>query len=389
MINTKLKYITENNRSGYKSIRRYNKYRSYYGYGWGVVVLLLFVWCCVPVMAAGKKNTAKKTAKAKVKAKAATKAKRIAKTSAKVATHKKQPVTLKNMNAVITAIKGKSVQVSLDSGKTWTTAKKTMRLPANSLIRTGFASSCEISFAGKSILQVQSLSSVRIADFAGTTTGSGKPKMKVKANLQYGAVKCGVEKGRVKNDTKITTPVATLSIRGTVVEVKYYPGVRHCLLAVDEGGPAYARCLRPVLTSANSYKTAMLPAEKNISQPQQPTATAQSKPAKPIVPSYMSDPNTVVGVYRLDEGMRTNERLSRYLQLVSFERYVWVTGDHVVGDISDTEAMAEVPFDGTLNPVTGHFQYNSQRLRYSQKAPVSEIEFPGGDIPIGRTDKPQ
>jgi len=242
--------------------------------------------------------------------------------------------------ALLSNMTGAAVQVSLDEGKTWEAAKQGMALGKGAAVRTGFASTCEINFGDHSILQILALSSVSIAEYA----GSSQTAETVQTNLQYGAVRCGVEKGRVETDTKISTPVSTLSIRGTFIYVEYDPGTRRCTLKVDQDGPAVASTF-----TRDCFGLSM------------------------------------EGDYLLNEGMKTDCCLSRFLKLAIFERTVWVTGNLAVGDITDAEANTFVykKFFSGSDPTGGALSFNSDRSRYNQV--VSDIIISGGGTPIGST----
>ena len=243
------------------------------------------------------------------------------------------------LDAIISNMTGAAVQVSVDGGKTWESARQVMALGTGGAVRTGFASTCELNFGDHSILQIMALSSVSIAEYAGTSLTMET----VQTNLQYGAVRCGVEKGRVLTDTKISTPVSTLSIRGTFIYVEYDPGTRRCTLKVDEDGPAVA----------STYTRDCFGLSMN-------------------------------GDYMLNEGMKTDCCLSRFLKLAIFERTVWVTGNLAVGDITDAESNTFVykQFFGGSDPTGGALNYNSDRSRHNQV--VTDIIITGGGTPIGQ-----
>ncbi len=229
--------------------------------------------------------------------------------------------------AQITSVTGKSVQYSLDEGATWQQAEKGVMLSRKAAVRTGFGSRCEISFQGMTVLLVEPLSSVKIAEYLGAATAQ-----KVQANLQYGAVRAGVEKGRIKSDTRISTAISTLSIRGTVVYVEYDRGTRRCRLKVEEDGPALARTSR--------------------------------------------------GEYTLDEEMDTDCSLSRYLQKAVFRHHVWLTGDVRLG--YDSEGLNEslAHYGNTPTFEEGGKSFNNPRS-VTEQQPSSYYIYPGDDIPIG------
>jgi hypothetical protein len=236
------------------------------------------------------------------------------------------PEALVAGEAVISEVQGASVQVSLDSGQKWQKATKGMKVGKNAALRTGFASSCELSFGGRSVVQIQALSSVKVADYQTSSTAE-----KVLTNLQYGAVRCGVEKGRIKTDTTIRTPAAIIAIRGTITYMSYDPGTQRCELGVDKDGPILA-------TSA-------------------------------------------AGQYTLYAGMRTNETLSRFLHLAIFDRTVWVNGNYRLGEISEAEGqvIAFQTNDTAINPTEGAGQFSDPKSIDAQQVPLSVINnCPGG-----------
>jgi len=261
----------------------------------------------------------------------------------------------KSLKAVVTKVSGKHVQYSMDKGKSWKPLKLGVELGKGGLVRTGFGSGCELSFGGHSVLIIQALSSVRVADYMGI-----QGKEIVRARLHYGALRCGVEKGRIEADTRISTPVSTLSIRGTKVYVAYDAGIQSCMLGVDEDGPATARvygdgCCGPGETEEDTQFT---------DDPDQEVLAFSSN-------------------YALYEGMRTDCMLSRDLRLAEFGRMVWVTGNYRVGDITTTEAESIVQHQGNIEPTEGAQQYNDDKSIGQQRFGLREIDFPGGDIPIG------
>ena len=266
------------------------------------------------------------------------------------------PPPANESTALITLISGKSVQYTIDDGQTWIPAKKGTRLEKNAALRTGFASECEISFDGRIVIQVEPLSSVRISDYAQTKTSQ-----KVRANIQYGSLRCGVEKGRIKSDVQISTPVSTMSIRGTIVYVEYDRGTRRCLLRVDEDGPAIARLVR----ATDTADPGKINQTEELPEPNTPELNAQT--------SHTVQARAFAGIYELDEGMDTDCSLSRYLRTAIFRRAVWVTGNHTVDGITDNEAEALVYNDTNIDPTSGGLQFNDHRSVHEQSEVSPEI----------------
>ncbi|MBN1845866.1 MAG: FecR domain-containing protein [Sedimentisphaerales bacterium] len=266
------------------------------------------------------------------------------------------------LKAIITKVTGKTVQYSPDGGKNWKPAQQGTELGRGALVRTGFGGGCELSFGSHSVLIIQALSSVRVADYLGI-----QGKEIVRANLQYGALRCGVEKGSIQADTRISTPVSTLSIRGTMVYVSYDAGVRSCMLGVDKDGPAMAQVFSDGCCGDG---------------PTVDWSGGQLGEGR--------DPNEILmaggNLYELYEGMRTDCTLSRDLRLAIFDRAVFVTGDYTAGAVSAAESEAYVRQRGVVEPTGGATQFNDDKSVESQKVRIDEVDFPEGDIPIGRRD---
>ncbi len=259
--------------------------------------------------------------------------------------------------AYVTEVHGKHVQVSADQGRTWQAVQRGMKLSANARLRSGFASHCQVNFGGHSVVQLEPLSSMRLSDYSGRDDSR-----RVRTKLHYGAVRCGVERGRLKVATEIATPVSTLSIRGTLVYVEYDPGMRTCLLKVDEDGPALAR-------AAAIGRGPCLGRD-----------CAQNDVDNALHNQQSTDP-----LYELNAPMYTDCVLSRYLKLAVFERQTWAVGNYLLGDLSDAEADSIAMLGGFDESSEGHLEYDSDRLRDASRVVESVSDFPGGDIPIGQT----
>ena len=249
-------------------------------------------------------------------------------------------------NATVTEIDGKHAQLSIDNGQNWQPAAQDAQLAADGMVRTGFATRVTLSFQDETVIKVEPLSCVRI-DQAHQTAKTRT----VQADLPYGAVRCGVAHGILEADTRIRTPVSTLSVRGTLVYVSYAPGYNHCLLRVDEDGPAIARLISS--RSADVWQ-----------------------PFESVIPPT-ADPN--IG-YTLHEGMYTNCDMSRHLELVTFDRAVWVNGNIHLGDVTPKEARPKVSTPNAIDKV--------EPREDTQDTVTEEFDWPGGIIPIGESPDP-
>lgn len=252
------------------------------------------------------------------------------------------------LQATIHQVTGGSVQYSTD-GQSWNKAQQGVTLGRDGMIRTGFASTCQLQFGDHTLVDIQPLSSVRVADYI--STGEGE---KVRANLQYGAIRCGVEKGRVKADTHISTPVSTLAIRGTWVQAEYNPGTGQCLWNVLEHGPAIASIQRRRETGRpGGLHFSVQGANKS---------------------------------YTLKEGMKTDEILTPFQQLTEIEGQVWSTGNARLGDLSTRETLCETGLAAALIDKAGAPPSERVSSRRGQRPPlvVPDRDLSGIPMPSPR-----
>lgn len=216
-----------------------------------------------------------------------------------------RPDKVVELEANISRVVGKHVQVTTDGGQTWNSAQVDDKLGRNGAVRTGFASGCDVRFGEHSLVEVKALSSMRVADYLRADNGEV-----VRASVRYGAIRCGVDQSRVKTDTRISTPVSTLGIRGTVVAMTYDPSLGKVDYMLAEHGPA-------------------------------------------IVKAFVGGVPDGPG-YVLEEGMQTDQSLTRSLDKAIEGRVVWLSGSPSTGGISKAEgAFLTHIGSGAAPPVEG------------------------------------
>lgn len=120
-----------------------------------------------------------------------------------------------SIKAVVLDAKGKAeVQDSQNVGK-WISLKPGMELEKGALIQTGFKSELTLKIKGSKVT-VQQLTRLTLEQLA-----ENEKKDDIKLYLDTGSVKSNVKKLNDKPvGFKVRTPVATASVRGTVLEVK-------------------------------------------------------------------------------------------------------------------------------------------------------------------------
>jgi hypothetical protein len=113
-------------------------------------------------------------------------------------------------NATLLEVSGK---VEINSGSGWQTARAGMTVPVKATISTGFNSSALFK-VGESTLNIRPLTRMTLSEYSLSAEDE-----KVSLNLSSGRVRARVQSTTTNRvDFRITSPIATASVRGTVFE---------------------------------------------------------------------------------------------------------------------------------------------------------------------------
>ena len=93
----------------------------------------------------------------------------------------------------------------------WEPLKAGMNLGENTVIRTGLRAKVVLKFSDRGEVTVKNGTKMGIGEFRKQGT-----KVKMRLGLKYGSVRASVDSTRGPNDWKVSTPTATLSVRGSV-----------------------------------------------------------------------------------------------------------------------------------------------------------------------------
>ncbi len=133
-----------------------------------------------------------------------------------------KPAVSKDKLTVVTAVTGMAQRRLVSDAKAkWETVKVGDVLGDLTVIRTGLGSKVVIRLGDRSEVTIRSATKVGIKEF------SKKGKVaNMRLGLKYGALRARVDASRGPNDFRVSTPVATLSVRGSGGGMGYW---------IDEG----------------------------------------------------------------------------------------------------------------------------------------------------------
>jgi hypothetical protein len=107
-------------------------------------------------------------------------------------------------------VEGPAQRLVITNGREWKPVVAGEKLPESTIIRTGLRAKVVLQFEDRAEVTVNTATKMGIGEFR----RSGK-KAKVRLGLKYGTMRTSVNPGRGPNDFEISTPVATLSVRGS------------------------------------------------------------------------------------------------------------------------------------------------------------------------------
>ena len=116
----------------------------------------------------------------------------------------------------VVSVTGKAHKLIAGNGRKWQLLKAGEVLDELTVIRTGFRTTVVLKFEDRSVVRVNNGTKMGIGEFrkkpAATT---------IRLGLKYGTVRAAVDSSKGPHEFSVSTPVATLSVRGSVKEVGY------------------------------------------------------------------------------------------------------------------------------------------------------------------------
>ena len=118
------------------------------------------------------------------------------------------------IQAKVESVAGSVLQRSASQGGAFKPVAKGDMLPGDTLIAVGCKGQAVLTFGDNSAVVLEQFTVMTI-DKVYERQQAGKPLVVTRLKLVNGSVRAGVERGRTDSDFRVTTPVATLSVRGT------------------------------------------------------------------------------------------------------------------------------------------------------------------------------
>lgn len=121
-----------------------------------------------------------------------------------------------SMTVTVVSVSGLAETLQADRGEQWTELKAGEELNELAVIRTGFRARVVLRFQDRGEVVIDRATKVGVAEFR-----KEGELVRTRLGLKYGAMRATVDSSRGPNDVKVSTPVATLSVRGTQGDIGY------------------------------------------------------------------------------------------------------------------------------------------------------------------------
>ena len=133
---------------------------------------------------------------------------------AKPTEKKKEPVTVKVLKAIVIDVSGKAQARVKPGDKKWSKLKVNDVLEAGALVRTGRKSSVTLRIGKNATLLIERQSRVAIPEIA-----QAGQVLRTRVSIKFGKADVKVDRIGLVNDFEVSTPTATLAVRGTVFRI--------------------------------------------------------------------------------------------------------------------------------------------------------------------------
>ncbi len=156
-----------------------------------------------------------------------------------------RPADAQDVQARVVDVTGSVIARSESKGGDFQPVVKGQMLSSDTRVAVGAKAQAVLSFGDNSVVVLEQFSVMTIADVY-KTQSAGDETVVTRLKLVNGSVRAGVERGRTRSDFQVSTPVATLSVRGTrpirifydagTGELWFYLGSEGMLVATLTGG---------------------------------------------------------------------------------------------------------------------------------------------------------
>ncbi len=121
------------------------------------------------------------------------------------------PLRQVDLMVTVLSVSGRAHKSVIEGDRArWVSLKAGEKLPAQTVIRTGFRSRVVLQFADRGEMTINNATKMGIGEFR--KQGN---RVKTRLGLKYGTVRASVDSSRGPNDWQVSTPTATLSVRGS------------------------------------------------------------------------------------------------------------------------------------------------------------------------------
>jgi hypothetical protein len=115
------------------------------------------------------------------------------------------------LTAKVVSVAGPAQKMVAGKDKKWSKLVKDEQLGSNTLIRTGLGAKVVLDLAGRGEVVINNVTKVGLSDLA----KRGKAA-RAKIGLKYGTIRAAVDAAEGPSEVQVKTPVATLSVRGSI-----------------------------------------------------------------------------------------------------------------------------------------------------------------------------
>ena len=131
---------------------------------------------------------------------------------------KTEPATAPAIAGKVTVVSvvGKAHKLITSNGRKWEALKAGDILDEKTVIRTGFRTTVILKFEDRSLVKVNNATKMGIGEFRKKPAST-----KIRLGLKYGTVRAAVDSSLGPHEFSVSTPAATLSVRGSIKEVGY------------------------------------------------------------------------------------------------------------------------------------------------------------------------
>jgi len=128
-----------------------------------------------------------------------------------------KPAASAPLKATVASVSGPAQKLlAANGGRKWQPLKAGEELGELTVIRTGLGARVVLKFADRGEIVVNNATKIGIGELR-----QKGDEVKAQLGLKYGTMRASVETGRGRNDFRISTPVATLSVRGSSADVGF------------------------------------------------------------------------------------------------------------------------------------------------------------------------